>query len=84
VIDVVGRLTTNSPSLMIEAALDGFGLAFVNEALLTEPMKKGRLIRVLEDWTPPFAGLALYYPGHRHIPAGLRALVGVVRDLVQR
>jgi len=84
VVDVGGRLTTNSPSLMIEAALDGFGLAFVNEALLPALLKANRLIRVLEDWTPPFEGLALYYPGHRHVPAGLRALVGVVREAVQR
>jgi DNA-binding transcriptional LysR family regulator len=82
VIDVTGRLTTNSPSLMIEAALDSFGLAFVNEALLPDLFKKGRLSRVLEDWTPPFDGLALYYSGHRHVPAGLRALVGVVREIV--
>jgi DNA-binding transcriptional LysR family regulator len=83
VIDVTGRFTTNSPSLMIEAALDGFGLAFVNESLLTELLKTRRLIRVLEDWTPFFDGLALYYPGHRHVPAGLRAFVAVVRETVK-
>jgi DNA-binding transcriptional LysR family regulator len=84
VIDVHGRLTTNAPSLMVEAALAGFGLAFVNDAQLAEHLKTRRLIRVLEDWTPPFPGLALYYPGHRHVPAGLRALVGVVREVGAR
>ncbi len=39
-----------------------------------------RLIRVLEDWTPPFPGLRLFYPGHRHVPAGLRAFIAVLRD----
>jgi DNA-binding transcriptional LysR family regulator len=81
VLDVKGRLTTNAPSLMVEAALAGFGLAYVNDAQLTEHLKMRRLIRVLEDWTPPFPGLALYYPGHRHVPAGLRALVGLVREV---
>ena len=35
---------------------------------------------VLEDWTPPFPGLRLYYPGHRHMTAGLRAFVDMLRE----
>ena len=66
---------------MVQAALNGFGLAYVNDAQLKEHLKARRLIRVLEDWTPPFPGLSLYYSGHRHVPAGLRALVGVVREI---
>lgn len=84
VLDVRGRLTTNAPPLMVQAALAGFGLAYVNDEQLTEHLKTKRLIRVLEDWTPPFPGLSLYYPGHRHVPAGLKALVGVVRDVAKQ
>jgi hypothetical protein len=35
---------------------------------------------VLEDWTPPFPGMCLYYPGHRHMTAGLRAFVDLIRE----
>jgi DNA-binding transcriptional LysR family regulator len=37
------------------------------------------LVRVLEDWTPSFEGLYLYYPGHRQVPATLRALIDMIR-----
>ena len=41
----------------------------------------GRLIRVLEDWTPAYPGICVYYPGHRHVPAGLRAFLDFVREV---
>ncbi len=41
----------------------------------------GRLVRVLEDWTPPYPGLCLYYPSRRHAPAGLRAFIDLVREV---
>jgi DNA-binding transcriptional LysR family regulator len=37
------------------------------------------LIRVLEDWSPSFEGLVLYYPGHRQVPAALRALIDMIQ-----
>jgi hypothetical protein len=36
---------------------------------------------VLEDWTPPFGGLCLYYPGRRNPSAALKALIGLAREL---
>jgi DNA-binding transcriptional LysR family regulator len=69
-----------SHTLRIDAALAGLGLTYVNEAAVAKHIAAGRLVRVLEDWTPPFPGLRLYYPGHRHVPAGLRAFIAVLRD----
>ncbi|WP_267554321.1 LysR family transcriptional regulator [Rhizobium rhizogenes] len=74
-INVTGRLTLTDQPLMVEAAMDGLGIAFVPDHLAIGGLRDGRLERVLEDWCPEFPGLCLYYPGHRHVSSGLRALI---------
>jgi len=64
---------------MVEAALEGLGLAFVSDFWVTGHLAAGTLRAVLDDWTPPFPGLRLYYPRHRHMTAGLRAFVDMIR-----
>lgn len=54
------------------------------EWAVEEDLAAGRLTRVLEDWTPAYPGLRLYYPGHRHVPAGLRAFVDLVAKMTGR
>jgi DNA-binding transcriptional LysR family regulator len=71
------------PTLMHEAALAGAGLAYVAEWSIVDDVKSGRLIRVLEDWTVSSGGLALYYPANRYAPAGLRAFVALIREVVK-
>ena len=80
-LDVKGNLTLGSNALAIDAALRSVGLAFAAEWLVADHVAAGRLERVLTDWTPPFPGLCLYYPGHRHVPAGLRAFIDVMREM---
>lgn len=79
-IAVTGRFTTNEFDLMVDAAIDGIGLAFEFEELVAEPLASGKLIRVLEDWCPYWPGLYLYYPSRRQMPAPLRAFVDHVRS----
>ena len=79
-VDVAGTLTLDEPQLMLEAALAGLGLTYLTEFNVTEDLEAGRLERVLEDWTPPFERLCLYYPGRRHVPATLRALIELIRE----
>ncbi|WP_315832107.1 LysR family transcriptional regulator [Bradyrhizobium prioriisuperbiae] len=78
--DVPGRLTLDNDGLMIEAALEGLGLAFLSDFWVADHLAAGHLQAVLEDWTPPFPGLRLYYPGHRHMTAGLRAFIALMRE----
>jgi DNA-binding transcriptional LysR family regulator len=79
-VDVPGRLTLDNDILMVEAAVEGLGLAFVSDFWVKGRLAAGNLQAVLEDWTPPFPGLRLYYPGHRHMTAGLRAFVDMLRE----
>lgn len=79
-IDAKGALTLDEPGLMLQAARAGLGLAYMSEWNVAADLQDGTLVRVLEGWTPPLDGLCLYYPGRRHMPAGLRALIDLIRE----
>jgi DNA-binding transcriptional LysR family regulator len=78
-ITVGGPFATNSQELMLQAALDGHGIAYLFEGLATPAIADGRLIRVLDDWCPYWPGLYLYYPSRRQLPGALRAFVDFVK-----
>jgi DNA-binding transcriptional LysR family regulator len=78
-ISVDGRVMVNDADLAVRAAVDGLGIAYTGEALAEPFLRSGQLVRVLEDWSPSFEGLFLYYPGHRQVPAALRALIDMIR-----
>jgi len=67
---VNGPLVINDNEMLENAALDGLGLVYTFESQVSGHVAQGRLIRVLEDWCPPFSGYHLYYPSRRqHSPA---------------
>jgi DNA-binding transcriptional LysR family regulator len=74
-------LTLDDSDLMVQAAADGLGIAYVPETYAQDELDSGRLVGVLQDWCPPIAGLMLYYPGHRLVPSALRAFIDVVREV---
>lgn len=80
-IDVQGPLTLDSHVLMIDAALGGAGLVWTSEFMVAEHLQAGRLVEVLREWSPAYPGLQIYYPGHRHVPAGLRAFIALAREV---
>jgi len=76
---VNGPLIVDDVRLIIHAAIDGVGLAFVAEETAAPHLASGALVRVLEDWCPPYPGFFLYYPMQRQLPAALSALVETLR-----
>jgi len=78
-VSVQGQVVVNSPDLAVRAAVDGLGIAYTLEGLAELSLRSGQLIRVLEDWSPCFEGLFLYYHGQRQVPAALRAFIDMIR-----
>jgi DNA-binding transcriptional LysR family regulator len=76
---VDGQLVLNGTIQMLNAALAGFGLAYVPADLAQPHVTEGRLKRVLEDWCPPFPGYHLYYPSRRHSSPAFSLLVDALR-----
>ena len=79
-VEVGGPLTLGDQELMLQAAIDGAGLAIVLERHAKPHLAAGQLKRVLADWCPPFPGYFLYYPSRRQVPAGLRAFIDMMRQ----
>jgi len=79
-IDVPGVLALDETTLMLEAVRAGVGLGYLSEWAVAGDVADGTLLQVLDDWTPAYPGLALYYPGRRHVPAGLRAFIDLIRS----
>jgi DNA-binding transcriptional LysR family regulator len=79
-LDVPGQLTLDDAGLTLEAALADTGLAYLAEWWVDESIRAGKLRRVLDGFTPSSAGVCLYYPSRRYQPAGLRALLTLVRE----
>ena len=76
---VEGQLAFNGSFQMLNAALAGFGLAYVPEDLAQPHIVKGRLKRVLVDWCAPYSGYHLYYPSRRQSSAAFSLLVEALR-----
>src|SRR5262249_42097571 len=76
---VEGQVTFNGSYQMLNAALDGFGLAYVPEDLARPHIDARRLKRVLEDWCPPLPGFHLYYPSRRQSSPAFTLVVEALR-----
>ena len=83
-INVQGSITLDEPSLVRIAAQNGVGIGYVMEADVRDDIAAGRLVRVLEDWTPSLAPLALYYPGRKNPPAAFSAFIQAAREFSHR
>jgi len=78
-VNASGPLLIDDPQMVIQAALNGVGLGIAFEEQVAEYIAKRRLVRVLEDWCPPFPGFFMFYPSRRNQPAALSVLIRTLR-----
>jgi len=76
---VEGQMTFNGAAQMLNAALAGYGLAYIPEGMVEPHLAKGRLKRVLGDWCQPYSGYHLFYPSRRQSSAAFTLLVDALR-----
>lgn len=79
-IDVKGPLILSHQGLTYQAALQGAGLAYLFHERVVDDLENGRLVAVLQDWTPSFEGFYLYYPSRRQMRPALRAFIDFFRE----
>ena len=76
---VDGQAIFNNTFIMLQAALDGMGFAYVPFELIQPHIEQGRLVPVLEDWWPLFPGYHLYYASRRQIAPALALVIDALR-----
>jgi DNA-binding transcriptional LysR family regulator len=76
---VEGQFVCNDVPMIIDAALDGLGLACLPDDYLLPLIHEGKLVPVLEDWSPPFPGYHLYYPSRRLASPAFSLLIDALR-----
>ncbi|GAO53207.1 LysR family transcriptional regulator [Novosphingobium sp. MD-1] len=79
-LDVEGPITLDEASLARIAATNGTGIGYFMEADIRDDIVAGRLVRILEDWTPPLVPLCLYYSNRRNSSAAFQAFIALARD----
>ncbi len=76
---VEGQLTFNNSYAMVDAAVSGFGVAYVPDSIVRTQIASGALEQVLDDWSPPFDGYFLYYPSRRQNLLAFQIVVDALR-----
>ncbi len=76
---VDGQLTFNNSYAMIDAAMSGYGVAYVPENIVERQIAAGSLVRVLDEWSPFFDGYFLYYPSRRQNLPAFKVIVDALR-----
>ena len=80
VVQVMGALTVNDLTLASRAGVDGIGIVQLPESSIQSFVAEGRLIKILDEWTPSGMEFCLFHSSRRQIPIKLRALVDVLRN----
>lgn len=76
---VTGRLIVNDSVALVQAALDGLGIAYMINGYIDPLLEQGRLVRIMEEWSPALPGFTLYYASRKRVSRALRALIDIMQ-----
>ncbi|MDX8434360.1 LysR family transcriptional regulator [Mesorhizobium abyssinicae] len=76
-----GTIVLDDEELMVEAAIEGLGVAYVADWAVEAALSEGSLRKILTGWVPTPEEVAVYYPGHRAVPPALRAFLDIIKEL---
>jgi DNA-binding transcriptional LysR family regulator len=69
-----GSFVVNDPNLILQAAIDGVGIAHLPEMMVAAAISEGKLVPLLGGWALRMSGLFLYYlsrPPPSSAPSGV-------------
>ncbi|MED0155219.1 LysR family transcriptional regulator [Escherichia coli] len=78
-IRVSGSVICNNAYDILEAAKDGFGLAYLPEDMVKPYIDSGKMVSVLPEWCPVWPGFHLYYPNRRQHSRAMILMVEALR-----
>jgi DNA-binding transcriptional LysR family regulator len=81
-VPVSGSLILNDAYLLLNAVLDGVGIGYISEPVISMRVADGQLVQLLPDWCWHMSGVYLYYPSRRQVPGPLRAFIEFIRTQV--
>src|SRR5688572_33387439 len=77
---VNGRVVTNDGSVLVDAAVEGVGVAYVFEDMVRSLVAEKRLLRVLDKYCPHIPGYFLYYPSRLNLAPKLKVLIDFLKQ----
>ncbi|CFQ45921.1 LysR family transcriptional regulator [Rahnella sp. Lac-M11] len=78
-VQVPGQMIFNTSPQLLTAALEGYGLAYAPEDVVQKDIREGRLVAVLEDWSPILPGYHLYYPSRRQALPAFKLILNALK-----
>ncbi|BBG29207.1 LysR family transcriptional regulator [Zymobacter palmae] len=76
---VSGPIIVDEPAMLSTLACQGSGIGYQFAHQVDEMLADGRLVQLLDEWTPAFPGFYLYYSA-RQVAAPLRALIDFIAE----
>ena len=79
IVAVDSKVTSNDLDLLLSAAVQGMGIAYLVETSVLPHLASGALKRVLDEWCRPVSGFHMYYSSRKRMPPAVRAFVDFMR-----